>query len=168
MPTHYKGGQSTVRALNAFINLMRASDSLASQMSAHLERAEVTPAQFAVLEAVYHLGPMCQKAVAQKLLRSDGNITVVVNNLEKRGLMRRVRQREDKRFTQIELTADGRELIARIFPRHAEQITRQFSVLDPEEQEALRRICRKLGRAAEEPLEERVAEETKHVANSTE
>lgn len=168
MPTHYEGSEATVRALNAFINLTRACESLNRRVDAGLGRAELTLAQLAVLEAVYHLGPMCQKALAQKLLRSDGNVTIVVNNLEKRGLVRRVRQTEDKRFTQIELTANGRDLIARIFPRHAEEIARQFSVLDPEEQEVLRRICRKLGTTAKEQPEERIDEETEHAADSTE
>ena len=89
MPTHFKGRKETERALSAYINLIRASDSLVSKVSAHLEQSGVTLGQFGVLEALHHLGPMCQHALAKKLLRSGGNVTLVVDNLEKRGWVRR-------------------------------------------------------------------------------
>lgn len=148
MPTHHRGNDNEVRALNAFINLVRASDSVVARLSAQLEAAGLTVAQFGVLEAIHHLGPMCQKTVAQKLLRSGGNVTVVVDNLEKHGLVRRERQAEDRRMVEVHLTARGRALVGRIFPKHAREVVKEFSILEPQEQEELRRLCRKLGTAA--------------------
>jgi MarR family transcriptional regulator, 2-MHQ and catechol-resistance regulon repressor len=97
---------------------------------------------------IYHLGPMCQKTVAQKLLRSGGNITVVIDNLEKHGWVRRERQSDDRRMIEIHLTLRGRALIARVFPQHVKEVVREFGALEPAEQEELRRLCRKLGKAA--------------------
>jgi MarR family transcriptional regulator, 2-MHQ and catechol-resistance regulon repressor len=148
MPTRHKGADATVRALNAFINLARAWDSVAARLNAKIEAQGLTAAQFGVLEAIFHLGPMCQKALGEKLLRSGGDVTVVINNLEKRGWVRRERQADDRRMVQIQLTAEGRELIERIFPQHAQDIATELSVLRPEEQEELRRICRKLGKGS--------------------
>jgi MarR family transcriptional regulator, 2-MHQ and catechol-resistance regulon repressor len=150
MPTHYKGRSDTVRALNAYINLARASDSLLGRMSAQLEREGLTMGQFGVLEALLHLGPMCQHALGEKLLRSGGNITLVVDNLEKRGWVRRERPESDRRMMVIHLTAAGRKLISRVFPKHAKAIKIEMSRLKPAEQETLRRLTRKLGRSAEE------------------
>ncbi|HXW54994.1 MAG TPA: MarR family transcriptional regulator [Candidatus Cybelea sp.] len=150
MPTRHNGSERQVRALNAFINLVRATDSVATRLNAPIEAQGLTAPQFGVLEAIYHLGPMCQKALAGKLLRSSGDVTVVVNNLEKRGWVRRERQVEDLRKIQIQLTREGRRLIERIFPQHAEDIARELSILEPEEQEELRRICRKLGKGLAE------------------
>src|ERR1700722_1138317 len=118
MPTHFKGSKQEVRALNAFINLARASDSLMARMSLQLESEGLTTGQFGILEALLHLGPMCQKTLGQKLLRSGGNITLVVDNLEKHGWVRRERQKDDRRKFLIHLTPEGRKLISRIFPRH--------------------------------------------------
>ena len=53
-----------------------------------------------------HLGPMHQRELGRKLLKSSGNITLVVDNLEKRGLVRREREREDRRFS-AHRCADG-------------------------------------------------------------
>jgi len=82
-------------------------------------------------------------------LRSGGNITLVVDNLEKHGWVRRERQKDDRRMIVIHLTQPGRRLIERVFPDHAAAIERELSNLAPREQEDLRRICRKLGRGAE-------------------
>ncbi len=146
MATHFKGDRETTRALNAFINLARASNAVAMRLSADLERHGITTSQFGVLEALLHLGPMCQRALGEKLLRSGGNITMVVDNLEKHGLVRRERQQEDRRMLMIHLSPKGRKLIARVFPQHAKEIVREMSNLAPNEQEDLRRLCRKLGR----------------------
>lgn len=159
MPTHFQGGEETVRALNAYINLVRASDSVLSKIGAALESAGVTPGQFAVLEALLHLGPMCQHTLAEKLLRSGGNMTLVVDNLQRQGWVKRVRQEKDRRMVQIHLTPKGRRLITRIFPEHAKAIARVMGELTPEEQEDLRRIARKLGRGAEQLCAERLKKE---------
>lgn len=150
MPTRYRGSEETTRALNAFINLVRATESIVGRLGAKLGRNGLTSAQFGVLEAVYHGGPVCQRALGEKLLRSRGNVTVVVNNLEKRGWIRRERQSGDRRMIRIELTPEGRALIERLFPEHAQEIASAFSILNRDEQEELRRICRKLGTGADE------------------
>ena len=160
MPTHFEGCEGIVRALNAYINLVRASDSVLSKIALHLESEGVTMGQFAVLEALLHLGPMCQHALAEKLLRSGGNMTLVVDNLQKQGWVKRVRQEEDRRMVEIHLTPKGRRLITRIFPEHARVIARVMGELTPAEQEDLRRIARKLGRGAEELCAERLKKET--------
>jgi MarR family 2-MHQ and catechol resistance regulon transcriptional repressor len=160
MPTHFEGCEGIVRALNAYINLVRASDSVLSKIAVHLESEGVTMGQFAVLEALLHLGPMCQHALAEKLLRSGGNMTLVVDNLQKQGWVKRQRQEKDRRMVEIHLTPRGRRLITRIFPEHAKVIAQVMSELTPEEQEDLRRIARKLGRGAEELCAERLKKET--------
>jgi MarR family 2-MHQ and catechol resistance regulon transcriptional repressor len=160
MPTHFEGCEGIVRALNAYINLVRASDSVLSKIAVHLESEGVTMGQFAVLEALLHLGPMCQHALAEKLLRSGGNMTLVVDNLQKQGWVKRVRQEKDRRMVEIHLTPKGRRLITRIFPEHAKVIAQVMGELTPAEQEDLRRIARKLGRGAEQLCAERLKKET--------
>lgn len=145
MPTHYKGTAEEERALSAFINFMRAADSVVARLDAEIETRGLTHGQFAVLEALFHLGPLNQCDLARKLLRSGGNITVVIDNLEKRGWVRRERQKQDRRMVVVSLTSAGRRLISRIFPKHAAAITAEMSRLSAEEQDTLRALCRNLG-----------------------
>ena len=133
-------------ALNAYVKLMRATDSVTARLHRHLKDERLTPSQFGVLEALYHLGPMCQQALGRKILKTGGNMTMVIDNLEKRGLVVRRRDARDRRYFQVALTPGGQRLIAGLFRRHARIAESVFSVLDPPEIEQLGRLLRKLGR----------------------
>ena len=148
MPTRYRGSEGEVRALNALITLFRATEAVGVTLHRELFAKRLTTSQFGVLEALFHLGPLCQGELAEKLLRSGASLTSVVEGLEKRGLVVRQRTEEDKRFVRVALTGKGRKLIQEIFPGHAKTVTRLFRVLSDEEQEHLRRLCRKLGTSA--------------------
>jgi MarR family transcriptional regulator, 2-MHQ and catechol-resistance regulon repressor len=145
MPTNYKGTDQEVLALNTFIKLTRAMNSFEDRMLSHGTLGKLTMSQFGVLEVLYHLGPMCQVQLSQKLLKSTGNMTMVVDNLEKLELVRRVRSAEDRRMITIELTAAGKEMIEEVFPKHVAVIVAEMSVLTPLEQVTLGELCRKLG-----------------------
>ena len=104
--------------------------------------------QFGVLETLYHLGPQHQCDLARKHLQSGGNITMIVDNLERSALVRRERLAEDRRYVRVHLTDAGRARIASIFPTHVRSVVEQLSVLTTPEQEELSRLCRKLGLGA--------------------
>jgi MarR family 2-MHQ and catechol resistance regulon transcriptional repressor len=146
MGTRYKGRAAEVRALDAYIKLLRAANSVSARLERRLDEKGVTETQFGVLEALYHVGPMCQKLIGEKVLKSGGNITVVVDNLEKRRLVRRVRDDADRRYVTVSLTADGKSLVERLLPGHVGAIADELGALTAAEQEELGRLCRKLGR----------------------
>lgn len=148
MPTHYQGPPHEVRALDTFIKLVRAAGSIIARSSRPLAISGLTGGQFGVLEALLHLGPLHQCELARKHLQSGGNITMIVDNLEKAGLVRRERLPEDRRYVQVHLTDAGRARIEEIFPRQVCTITEQMSVLTDTEQAELARLCRKLGLGA--------------------
>jgi MarR family transcriptional regulator, 2-MHQ and catechol-resistance regulon repressor len=146
MPTHYRGRPDEIAALDAYIKLMRAADSVTTRLEPVMTAAGLTVGQFGTMEALLHLGPLCQRDLGRKLLRSDGNITVVVGNLAQRGLVRRVRRRDDRRFVTVSLSAKGRRLITNLFPRHVDGVVREMNVLSRREQAELGRLCRLVGR----------------------
>jgi MarR family transcriptional regulator, 2-MHQ and catechol-resistance regulon repressor len=131
--------------LAVFVKLMRAADTVATNVHRHLQTLGLTPSQFGVLEALWHLGPLHQRQIGRKILKSHGNVTTVLDNLERQGWVVRKRQTEDRRFVTVELSESGRKLISRLFPDHAAAIARELSVLSREEQLELARLCRKLG-----------------------
>ena len=145
MGTHYKGKKKDEQTLNAFIKLMRATESLSSRLNAHLTEANLTVSQFGVLEAVYHLGPLNQKTLGEKLLKSGGNITLVIDNLEKCDLVERQQDPSDRRAMLIHLTPKGKKFITRFFPKHLDYIREEFDVLTKNEKIELARICKKIG-----------------------
>jgi MarR family 2-MHQ and catechol resistance regulon transcriptional repressor len=146
MPTHYKGSSEEVRALNSYIKLTRAADSVNARLNASVSMKELTISQFGVLESLFHLGPLCQNELGNKILKSNSNMTTVVDNLEKRGLVRRERDKNDRRMIIVYLTEAGSELISKVLPQHVSAIKEQFQVLSAEEHILLGNLLRKLGK----------------------
>ena len=142
---HFHGTARQERALDAYVKLLRAADTVDSFLMPHLESAGLAPSQFAVLEALYHIGPLCLGELARKLLKTSGNLTMVAGNLQKRGLVTRARQAADKRFYLVSITGKGSQLIAQVFPQHLERIVAAMSALSPAEQRTLAKLARKLG-----------------------
>jgi MarR family 2-MHQ and catechol resistance regulon transcriptional repressor len=145
MPTHYRGSTQEKAALDAYIKLMRAAESVTARLEPLMRAGALTVGQFGALEALLHLGPLCQRDLGHKLLRSGGNTTVVVGNLARRGLVRRTRRLDDRRFITVTLTDKGRRLIGGIFPRHAQHVAREMRALSLADQAELGRLCRQLG-----------------------
>jgi MarR family transcriptional regulator, 2-MHQ and catechol-resistance regulon repressor len=131
-------------ALATYVRLMRAANAARTHASRQLEGTGLTLTQFAVLEALYHLGPLSLSDIAQKILTTGGNLTMVVGNLEKQGLAYRQKSPEDGRVLIVVLTPKGKSLIRRIFPEHAAAIAEFMAALTPEEQESLANLCRGL------------------------
>lgn len=149
MGTHFKGTEDVQQTLNAFIKLTRASESVNGRLARHLSDADLTVSQFGTLEALLHLGPLNQRELGQKLLKSGGNITLVIDNLQKNGLVKKVTDPNDRRAVIISLTDKGQQYIEKVFPEHLEKIKEEFEVLTPEEKKQLASICKKLGRKPE-------------------
>lgn len=146
MPTHYQGSAEERLALDTFIKLSRATESFDMRMLAHHSLCDLTLTQFAVMEALFHLGPMSQTEIGVKLLKSGGNITLVLDNLEKHGYVERERCESDRRRFTVRLTDAGRAKIEDVLPRHVAVIVQEMSVLTWQEQEMLGQLLKKLGR----------------------
>jgi MarR family 2-MHQ and catechol resistance regulon transcriptional repressor len=135
-------------ALATYIRLLRAANAARTHASRQLEGTGLTLTQFAVLEALYHLGPLSLSDIAQKILTTGGNLTMVVGNLEKQGLANRQKSPQDHRVLIVSLTPRGKALIHRIFPAHAAALTEFMSALTPAQQKQFSELCRQLGKEA--------------------
>ena len=124
MGTHYQGTIEEETALDVYIKLSRAAEAVTARINRHLKAQRLTISQFGVLEAIYHLGPMQQNHLAEKILKSTGNMTLVIDNLQKRGLVERKRDPEDRRCIVVYLTEAGCDLTGSILPRHVATVHR--------------------------------------------
>lgn len=145
MSTKYKGNKKEIKVLDAYIKFSRAALSLENQLSRHLSDNKLTLSQFGVLEIVFHLGPLKQKDIADKLLSSHSNLVTVIDNLEKNGLVFRERDQKDRRNFIINLTDEGAKLISELFPKHLSEISNRFNTLTEREIDTLGKLCKKVG-----------------------
>ena len=152
MKTTQQYGPRADRALSMWVKLVRATTTFGHLTQENIRTFGLTEPQFGALECLGHLGPMTIGDLCRKQLVSGGNMTVVVDNLEKEGLVERIRPREDRRVVRVRLTRKGKKLFTEIFAEHAEHVARIASVLSDEEQEQLAALAKKLGLALKEPL----------------
>jgi MarR family 2-MHQ and catechol resistance regulon transcriptional repressor len=162
MGTKHQGTTRERSALDAHIKLRRATNMLSALESASLREARLTESRFGVLEALYHLGPLRQADLANKLLCSAGNLTTVVDNLERDGYVERRRDGTDRRVVTVHLSPDGRVLIEELFPRHVAAIVNWFAVLGSDEQLRLADALGRLGRQDNNTPAEAGAKEKEH------
>ena len=131
--------------VRAYVKLLRASRAVVLRMEKLLAADELTTTQLGVLEAILHKGPLTHRDLGRKVLTSAGNMTDVVDKLQARGLVRRVRDPLDRRLVRVELTEAGSALIRGLFPRHAADIARVMGGLTPAELRQLGDLLRRLG-----------------------
>jgi MarR family 2-MHQ and catechol resistance regulon transcriptional repressor len=147
MKTTKQYGKKVDLALSLWVKLTRAHDTFNHLTGANIRTFGLTHAQFGVVECLGHLGPMLIGDLTKKHLVSGGNMTVVVDNLEKEGIVERSVSKEDGRAFYVRLTARGKRLFHKIFIRHAEYIAGLASVLTETEQSELGLLLKKLGRS---------------------
>jgi MarR family 2-MHQ and catechol resistance regulon transcriptional repressor len=157
MGTHYRGSAQEVRALDALVKLVRCTASVQARLEPGIRAEGLTPNQFGVLEALLHLGPLEPCELGPKLLTSRPNVVLLVDQLEDRGLVRRMPVEGDRRRVRVELTPAGRRTIAKAFQQHARRVAEEMSALTPHEQEQLGRFCKRLGLGAEPAARARTA-----------
>lgn len=142
-------------ALKLWVVLARAQQGVERHAEADVARHGLTLAEFAILEVLYHRGPLLLGEVQRKILVSSGGVTYLVDRLAGKGLVERRECTHDRRARYAALTPAGERLVARIFPEHAKEIARAVSGLSKEEQQRAITLLRKLGiSAAELPVSE--------------
>ncbi len=93
--------------------------------------------QFMVLEALMHKDEMCIGDIKDTILSSNGTIPVIIQNLEKQGLLKRRKDQTDRRKSMISLTAQGRQIIEKIVPENENMYRARFQIWSKEEKRTL-------------------------------
>ena len=138
----------TATALKLWVVLTRSYWAIGAILKAHVERHDLTPAEFAILEVLYHKGPLLLGEVQKKVLVSSGGITFLVDRLTARGLVERQACPTDRRARYAALTKRGRKLMSDIFPTHAETVREAMTGLGRAEQRQLTELLKSLGSEA--------------------
>jgi MarR family 2-MHQ and catechol resistance regulon transcriptional repressor len=150
MKTTLQYGKQADLALSLWVKLARASSLFGRHSARDIDRYGLTQPQFSVLEALGHLGPLTTGEIGKKMLVTGGCMTVIIDNMERDGLVERIRSTEDRRVIKVGLTAKGDELFRKVFRQHADRITELASALTEEEQQHLSALLKKLGLALRE------------------
>lgn len=106
---------------------------------------DVTPMQFAVLAKLDDLGTVSQNQLGRHVAMDPATIFGVIGRLAKRGLVSQRADPGDARLTLIELTAEGRDLVARLKVLGGEVSRRTLAPLTPEDARVLLDLIQRIG-----------------------
>ncbi|CCJ33483.1 MarR family winged helix-turn-helix transcriptional regulator [Caloramator australicus] len=119
--------------LKTLIAISRSYQTILKRLNKVFKEGGLTPSQFGVLEALYHKGDLRIGEIIEKILSTGGNMTVVIDNLEKSGMVKRYQDPNDRRASIISITEKGRRKIEEIFPIHLEELNNALINLSLEE-----------------------------------
>jgi DNA-binding MarR family transcriptional regulator len=113
-------------------SLMRTNSRLAKRLSRNLEPYNLSGAMYGIIR---NLGTesLTLSELSQRLLRVNSNTTALIDSLEKKGWVERVRDPEDRRVIRVRLTAGGNALYAKVLPQHTEFIRKLLEPLTDQE-----------------------------------
>src|ERR1700682_3733941 len=133
--------------VHVWLVLVKAFHALRAQaeQSLNLSRARLGDSDFRVLEVLLHKGPLPVNTIGPKVWLTPGSISVAVDRLEKKALVKR-KNTDERRLRLVELTPKGRALISRIFRKHVSAMEEAAGVLSKEERLILLRLLKKLGK----------------------
>ena len=129
--------------LSTLVVFTRAEHTIHRKEYQTIKESGLTPAQFGVLEALYNKGDLKINELIEKILTTSGNITVVIKNLEKEGLIQKNADPKDKRSCIVSLTDKGKQYIEAVLPKHIDNIRDIFAILSDEEKSVLKGILKK-------------------------
>ncbi len=97
----------------AFLDLARTTDMLSRGLVQILKTRELSPTQYNVLRILRGTpeGLPCGE-IAARMITRDPDVTRLLDRLEKRGLISRCRETEDRRMVMARITPDGLALLA--------------------------------------------------------
>ncbi|RPF57083.1 MarR family 2-MHQ and catechol resistance regulon transcriptional repressor [Aquisalibacillus elongatus] len=136
-------------SLKLFVVLSKATRTISDLAQEDMVRYGLNPTEFATLELLYHRGRQPLQKIGERILLTSGSITYVINNLEKKGYIKRVRAEHDRRVTYAEITGEGRDLLNEIFPEHWKELDDIMSGLTEQEKKQAIKLVKKLGLQAE-------------------
>ena len=132
-------------SLKLFVVLTRALDSVRKSVEKEIRSYGLNPTEFAVLELLYNKGEQTVQKIGEKVLIASSSITYVVDKLEKKNLILRTPNPEDRRITQVSITEEGKIRMDEIFPGHVKAVQRILEGLDTREKEEMIIHLKKLG-----------------------
>ena len=131
-------------AVSAWLRLLKVQALLERQVRRELGNGFTLP-QFDVLNQLERRPDgMTFVELSRALLVTAGNLTGIVDRLEREGLVRRTPHPDDRRAVRLLLTRRGARAVAATVPAHHREITRLMATLPARELRTLRGLLGRL------------------------
>ncbi len=145
MPIDVPAASHEKIAAGVWLRLIKNYNIIYRELRRRLQDSGLTFPQFEmILQLGRYEGGLPIIELSRRLLVTAGNVTGIVDRLEEKGLVTRVRQMDDRRVTKVELTERGGRLFKDIVPQHERDIGEILGVLSESELGELRGLLERL------------------------
>ena len=129
--------ESENTVLRLWLLFRRVGDALGLCQDLVYSKYGLTSEQFGVLASIKSRGPLRPIDLASILARSPNSMSMIVDRMVKAGLVRRTRDRKDRRTVFVSMTDTGKEAVEPAIPAGWEFIHKIVSPLSYDDQRAL-------------------------------
>lgn len=134
----------TTLSMKSVVKLERAQLKILNKNLSYLNEHNLTFSQFKVLEVLFHKGDLNVSSITKLTMSTPGNITVVLKNLKRDGLIKSLTQKDDKRSYIYSITNEGEKIIKNVFPEHSNNLKEIFNCLTISELETFFDLLNKI------------------------
>lgn len=133
-------------SLDEFSGFMiyKTSLKLKNALSQEFRAFDITPEQWGVLNRLWEKDGISQRKLAEKTFKDQPNITRILDKLERKGVIRREANPNDRRAFLIFLTEDGLKLKDKLVPSAINCMNKAFTGISNDEVEQLKTILKKI------------------------
>ncbi len=134
------------RALRIWLRLLTCTQLIERRVRSRLrERFGTTLPRFDLMSQLErHPGGLKMNELSRLLMVTGGNVTAIVDQLEKEGLVERVDEPADRRAFRIQLTRAGEKTFAEMARAHEEWVVELLAGMTRREQDDLLRLLAKV------------------------
>jgi DNA-binding MarR family transcriptional regulator len=132
-----------------WIRLATTFNLVYQEIKHQISRDKLTVPQLDIISCLGRTGGLPLSELAERLLVSGGNITGIIDRLERDGYVYRARDDHDRRVVRALLTEKGDELYEAFLPRYKEIVTEINKGLSPQERKDLQRLLKKLAHSVQ-------------------
>jgi MarR family transcriptional regulator, 2-MHQ and catechol-resistance regulon repressor len=123
-------GERYLRSIRLLAECLQGFERFSAE---HIRRFDLTPSQFDIIATLGNTDGMTCKTLGEKTLITKGTMTGVLDRLDKKGLIERGKNLDDKRCQFVRLTAQGNAVFQEVFPQvvqHGKTLFSQYAEAD--------------------------------------
>lgn len=135
-----------MKNLKTLTILFRTHQNILEQVKESIKDFDINVNEFQALEALYHKGKLTTQTLCDTVLVPGSSMTYVVDQLEKKGLVVRLKDEKDRRINYVMLSPKGLNDTEIIYNKHYEEMRKRFDKLTSEEEVTLQNLLKKIGK----------------------
>lgn len=132
-------------AIDAYVAIRRAHDSLNRIVSKKLNKQEMSVPKYGVIRNLYDYESLPLSELSNLIFRGNSNVTGLIKRMERDGMVERVDYEKDSRVKRVRLTEKGRQLAPQIISEHRAFLHQMMTnCLGPDDQRMLIDVLNRL------------------------